>query len=314
MQQTRIEQGAPYYLSFINRFPTVQDLASASADEVLRYWQGLGYYTRARNLHKAARFITDELKGEFPRTYDGLIRLPGIGPYSAAAIASFAYGHPHPVVDGNVKRVISRFSGITSSIDDPVVHEQIRQGVSGFMKGVAPGEFNQAIMNFGAIVCKPKNPVCDTCPLSAKCYALQHSMVGDLPVRTKKKSNILRHFHFMVIHWNGKILLHQRGAKDIWHSLYTPPLLERNSPRAPAAAQFVAFVKDLVGHSSLEVISSSPPQQQLLSHQTIIGRFHHIRLLSAPKGKAEHHIWVTPQAIQDLARPKMIVQMTDQLF
>jgi A/G-specific adenine glycosylase len=274
----------------------------------------LGYYTRARNLHKAARFITDELKGEFPRTYDELIRLPGIGPYSAAAIASFAYGHPHPVVDGNVKRVIARFSGITSSVDDPVVHEQIRQTVAGFMKGVAPGEFNQAIMNFGAIVCKPKNPACDTCPLSTRCYALQHSMVGDLPVRTKKKSNVLRHFHFMVIHWNGKILLQQRGAKDIWHGLYTPPVLERNSPRAPASTQFVSFVKDLVGHSSLEIISSSPTQQQLLSHQTIIGRFHHIKLLSAPKEKAEYHVWVTRKSIQDLARPKMIFQMTDQLF
>ncbi len=314
MQQTRIEQGTPYYLAFINRFPSVHKLAAASTDEVLRYWQGLGYYSRARNVHKAARYIVDDLNSVFPLSYDDLLTLPGVGPYSAAAIASFAYGLPYPVVDGNVKRVIARFSGITSSIDDAPVHNQILQIASGFMKGVSPGEFNQAIMNFGAIVCKPRNPGCATCPLSTRCYALQHSMVSDLPVRSKKKSNVLRHFHFIVLHWNGKILVSQRGAKDIWHGLYTPPVLERNSARAPSKAQFVSYVEDLVGHSELEVVRSSPAQSQLLSHQTIIGRFHHIHLTSAPIGKTKPGTWVTSKSIQKLARPKMIVAMTDKLF
>lgn len=314
MQQTRIEQGTPYYLAFINRFPSVQKLAAASTDAVLRYWQGLGYYSRARNVHKAAKYIIDELNGVFPRTYDELLVLPGVGPYSAAAIASFAYDLPYAVVDGNVKRVIARFSGVTSSIDDTPVHDQIRQIASGFMKGVSPGEFNQAIMNFGAIVCKPRNPGCATCPLSTRCYALQHRVVSDLPVRSKKKSNVLRHFHFIVLHWNGKILISQRGAKDIWHGLYTPPVLERNSERTPSKAQFVSFVEDLVGHSEMAVVSSSPAQSQLLSHQTIIGRFHHIHLSSAPIGKAKPGAWVTSKSIHKLARPKMIVAMTDQLF
>ena len=210
MQQTRIEQGAPYYLRFIARFPTVQSLAAAPVDDVLHSWQGLGYYTRARNIHKAAQHIVSTYNGVFPKTYDDLLSLPGIGPYSAAAIASFAYGLRFPVVDGNVKRVIARFAGITESIDDNRVHEKIKMIAADFMKGVSPGAFNQAIMNFGAIICKPGVALCDICPLSKMCFAFHHEMVESLPVRSKKKSNTLRHFHFLVLHYNGKMLLQRR--------------------------------------------------------------------------------------------------------
>ncbi len=309
MQQTRIEQGAPYYLKFISRFPTVQSLAAASSDEVIRYWQGLGYYTRARNVHKAARYIIDESQGVFPTTYDELLRLPGVGPYSAAAIASFAYGHPYPVIDGNVKRVIARFAGITSSIDVSATHAQIRSIVSGLMKGVFPGEFNQAIMNFGALVCKPVNPGCNTCPLSGKCYASQNVMVTKLPARSKKKSVVFRHFHFVVISWRGKVLLQRRDAKDIWQGLYTPPMMERKDIRAPPIKQFESFVERITGLRGIEVIQSSPAQKQLLSHQAIVGRFHFIRLLSSPHAVEDPFVWVTKKSIDVYARPKMIVQM-----
>ncbi len=307
MQQTRIEQGAPYYLKFVNRFPTVKSLADAPLDDVLRYWQGLGYYTRARNVHKAAVFITQQLGGVFPDTYKGLLALPGIGPYSAAAISSFAFGLSYPVVDGNVKRVIARFSGITSSIDDASVHEQIRSITSGLMKGVSPGTFNQAIMNFGALVCKPVNPGCTTCPLSGKCFALQNGMVTELPARSKKKSVVLRHFHFVVILWRGKVLLQRRDTKDIWQGLYTPPLMERKTSRAPSIKQLASFAERITGLSGIALLHSSPAQQQLLSHQTIVGRFHFIRLLSAPHAVEDPFVWVTKKSIDNFARPKMIV-------
>ncbi len=306
MQQTRIEQGAPYYLKFVNRFPTVKSLADAPLDEVLRYWQGLGYYTRARNVHKAAVFITQQLGGVFPDTYEGLLSLPGIGPYSAAAISSFAFGLSFPVVDGNVKRVIARFSGITSSIDDAPIHEEIRSITSTLMKGVSPGAFNQAIMNFGALVCKPVNPGCMTCPLSRKCYALQNGMVAALPTRSKKKSTALRYLHFVVITWRDKILLQRREGKDIWQGLYTPPMMERTSSRAPSVKQLKSFVESITGLGGIEHIQSSPAQQQLLSHQTIVGRFHFIQLLSPPPSLEDSFVWVTKKSIDDYARPKMI--------
>lgn len=314
MQQTRIEQGAPYYLRFVDRFPSVESLAEASVDEVLRYWQGLGYYSRARNLHKAARFITGELHGVFPRSLDELLKLPGIGPYSAAAISSFAYGLAYPVVDGNVKRVITRFLGITTSIDDVATHEQVRLLAAGLMSNVSPAVFNQAIMNFGAVVCKPKNPECISCSLVKKCFAYQNDMVGSLPVRTKKKSNALRHFHFIVIRWKQKILLQRRETKDIWQGLYTPPVIEKASSRSPHKAQVNSFVAGIIGHGNIAILNSTAAQHQLLSHQTISGRFHHLNLLAAPGKTDAQYVWVSKKTIHDYARPKMIVAMSDDLY
>jgi A/G-specific adenine glycosylase len=314
MQQTRIEQGASHYLKFILRFPTLQSLASASQDEVLRYWQGLGYYTRARNLHKAARYIMDERHGKFPSTYEDLLHLPGVGPYSAAAIASFAYGLSFPVVDGNVKRVITRFAGITSSIDERSTHEQIQSLASVFMKGVSPGEFNQAIMNFGALVCKPGIPDCLSCPLSKKCFAFHHNLVKTLPVRTKKKTNSLRHFHFIVIQWRGKVFLERRVAKDIWNGLFTPPLIEKTSVRTPSMHLFNNLVSSAAGHQNFQFISSSEKIQQQLSHQTIVGRFHFLQLHSAPVKPTDSAVWVSKKTVHEYGRPKMIVDMVERMF
>jgi len=311
MQQTRIDQGADYYLRFVKFFPTLQSLSAASIDEVMRLWQGLGYYTRARNLHKAARYVVQNLDGRFPDTYDGLLALPGIGPYSAAAISSFAFGRRHVVVDGNVKRVVARFSGIYNSIDAAATFEQIREVATGFMKGVPPGLFNQAIMNFGALVCRPKRALCDSCPLSKKCYAFQHKMVGALPFRSMKKINKLRYFHFVVFHYRGKILLQRREGKDIWRGLYVPPLLERNSARIPSMAQIHSFFRKVIGHTNIEFVKSSSTIRQLLTHQTIIGRFLHVKLLSPPICLSEDYVWVSDITIHNYGKPKMIVQMLE---
>lgn len=307
MQQTRIEQGAPYYLRFIARFPNVHSLASAPVDDVLHSWQGLGYYTRARNIHKASQYIVSGFKGVFPKTYEDLLSLPGIGPYSAAAIASFAYGLRYPVVDGNVKRVIARFSGITDPIDDTSVHEKIKTIAGELMKGVSPGPFNQAIMNFGAIICKPGAPLCEICPLSKHCFAIQHDMVAMLPVRSKKKTNIIRHFHFLVLRHNGKILLHRREEKDIWRGLYTPLMIESSSTRKPSLTAIKSLVSEVIGDTSFEIISSSSAVKQLLSHQTLVGRFHFIELTSKPGSLSDPNVWVTTKTMNDYGKPKMVV-------
>jgi A/G-specific adenine glycosylase len=314
MQQTRIEQGAPYYLRFIKRFPSVEALAHSSIDDVLRHWQGLGYYSRARNLHKAAVYISQNLHGVFPQSYEDLLMLPGVGPYSAAAIASFSYGLPYPVVDGNVKRVVARFAGIKTPIDDAHTHDEIRAVANRLMKGALPGDFNQAIMNFGALVCKPKGPLCTTCPLSKKCFAYNNEMVDTLPLRSKKKTNKHRYFYFMVIHYRGKILLVRRDEKDIWRGLYTPPIMERTSSRSPSKKQIDSFIEQLLGHSHYAVLESSVAIQQQLSHQTISGRFHHIKVATAPHKLFEPFMWVNKETLQHVGKPKMVAEMMDELF
>ena len=309
MQQTRMDQGIHYYLRFVDAFPTLQSLSGASLDEVMRLWQGLGYYTRARNLHKAARYIDQHLNGQFPETYEALLSLPGIGPYSAAAIASFAFGHRHAVVDGNVKRVIARFAGIYDSIDDSSVHAKIQKLVTGFMTGVPPGIFNQAIMNFGALVCKPKGALCSICPMTKECYAFKHKMVDVLPVRSKKKANRDRYFHFFVFHYRGKILLQRREGKDIWKGLYTPPMVERNSERRISDDRIRVFTKQFIGHHDIELTGASSSVRQLLSHQTITGRFLYLNLLSSPSPMSEDFVWASNKTLDVYGKPKMVTQM-----
>ncbi len=306
MQQTRIEQGTPYYLRFISRFPSVQSLAEASQDEVLKYWQGLGYYSRARNLHKAAGMIVSQ--GQFPNTYEGLLRLPGIGPYSAAAIASFAYDLPYPVVDGNVKRVIARFCGIHDSIDQPSGHENIRLAAVDFIRGVSPGQFNQAIMNFGALVCKPRNPLCDECPLAGKCFAFQNHKVEPLPVRSKSNTNRDRYLHFIVFRQKQKCLLIRREEKDIWKGLYTPPWIETTSIKNPSVARLKSLALNLFGHQDISIMEATPVITQKLSHQTIHGRFHFVDINSPPQKSTDNSAWVSSRKIAEYPRPKMVAE------
>lgn len=308
MQQTRIAQGTSYYLRFVEEFPTLQDLSNASLDKVLSLWEGLGYYTRARNLHKAAHYITDQLQNKFPDTYDGLLALPGIGPYSAAAISSFAFNHAHAVVDGNVKRVIARYHGICESVDDQKTHQKIQKITQKHLTGVRADEFNQAIMNFGALVCKPK-PLCNICPLSTTCYAFRNEMTTSLPVKSIKKLKLSRYFHFIVIHHRGKILLVRREHNDIWKGLYVPPVTELASTRAPSGKHLDSLIKEYVGHSNFERLHSTDPVRQQLTHQTIFGRFHHIRLLHLPEKHKDPYAWVSKKTIGQFGKPKMVADL-----
>ena len=227
LQQTRVAQGMPYFFSFTEEFPTVFDLANADEEKVLKLWQGLGYYSRARNLHKTAQFIANDLNGVFPATYHDLLKLKGVGEYTAAAIASFSYNEVVPVVDGNVFRVLSRYFDIESDIALPATKKEFTALAHELMPKDNPAIFNQAIMEFGAIQCVPKNPNCGVCVFNTSCLALQKKKVGVLPVKSKKLKITNRFFNYLILEdIEGNTLIQKRTAKGIWHNLYEFPLLE----------------------------------------------------------------------------------------
>ncbi len=224
LQQTRVAQGLDYYNRFMARFPDVETLAQASEDEVLLYWQGLGYYSRARNLHFAAHQIVEQ--DGFPKTYEGVRALKGVGDYTAAAISSIAYGLPYAVVDGNVYRVLSRVFGVDIPIDSTQGKKYFAQLAQELVDVDSPGLYNQSIMDFGALQCVPKSPNCDTCPLQDRCVAHAQHKVDALPVKSHKTKVTHRYFHYLNVRIGDEMLLHQRKADDIWKNLYEVPLVE----------------------------------------------------------------------------------------
>jgi len=227
LQQTRVAQGMPYFFSFSEEFPTVFDLANADEEQVLKLWQGLGYYSRARNLHKTAQYVANELNGIFPLSYTELLKLKGVGEYTAAAIASFSYNEPVPVVDGNVFRVLSRYFDIESDITLPATKKEFTELARQLMPKDNPAIFNQAIMEFGALQCVPKSTNCPVCVFANSCAALQKKKVDVLPVKSKKIKVTNRFFNYLILEDAlGNTLIHKRTAKGIWHNLYEFPLLE----------------------------------------------------------------------------------------
>jgi len=227
LQQTRVAQGLPYYLSFTRSFPTVFDLANAQEEQVLKLWQGLGYYSRARNLHATAQYIAFELNGKFPATYKELIKLKGVGEYTAAAIASFANNEPVAVLDGNVFRVLSRYFNMESDISLPKTKKEFQQVAQAVIDKNKPALFNQAIMEFGALQCVPKNPNCTSCDLNTSCAALQYKKVAELPVKTKKTKVTNRYLNYLILKdSDSNFIVQKREGKGIWENLYEFPVLE----------------------------------------------------------------------------------------
>lgn len=227
LQQTRVVQGIPYFLSFTTAFPTVFDLAKASEEQVLKFWQGLGYYSRARNLHKTAQFVATELSGKFPDNYNDLLKLKGVGEYTAAAIASFSYNEAVPVVDGNVFRVLSRYFDIETDIASASAKKEFAALAFELMPKDSPALFNQAIMEFGALQCVPKSPNCSACVFNESCAALQKNKVNQLPVKSKKLKVRNRFFNYLVVSdENENTIIQKRTVKGIWYNLYEFPLIE----------------------------------------------------------------------------------------
>lgn len=227
LQQTRVAQGLPYYDAFLNQFPNVKALANANEEEVLKLWQGLGYYSRARNLHFTAKLISEELNGEFPKDYKGLLKLKGVGEYTAAAIASFSYNEPVAVLDGNVFRVLSRFFGIDLDISQPKTKIEFQKLAQSLLPINNAAEFNQAIMEFGALQCVPKNPDCNNCIFNSSCYALQKNEIEKLPYKSKKIKVTKRFLNYLIIEDSNKnIIVEKRVEKGIWKNLFQFPLIE----------------------------------------------------------------------------------------
>ena len=220
LQQTRVEQGMGYYNRFIKAFPTVESLSQATENQIFKLWEGLGYYSRCRNLIATAKKVSFELGGRFPETREGLLSLKGVGPYTAAAIGSFAFGLPLAVVDGNVMRVLSRVLGIKEPVDQPAVKKKIEKYAGELLDDKNPAAYNQAIMDLGAVVCKPQQPACSQCPFQKKCFAHKHELQATLPVKSKKIKSRERFIYYLILEHAGKQLLRKRRGNDIWKGLY----------------------------------------------------------------------------------------------
>lgn len=309
LQQTRVEQGRAYYDRFSAAYPAVQDLARAPDDEVMKLWEGLGYYSRARNLLKAARKVVDELKGEFPRTDKELLALPGVGPYTAAAIASFAYGEQIPVVDGNVYRILARYAGSAVAIDSTLGKQHFAE-IAELALGEAPAaRYNQAIMDFGALVCTPRRASCNRCPLAERCVALATDQVYELPIKEKKTKRRNRYFHYLVVQDDsGRTIIHRRGEGDIWQGLYEFPLCE--AAGAEVRTEELSTLPDWpdwLPAKELVFERRSPPTKQQLSHQTIFAVFHTFRWSLMPGQLPGQRITQT-NLLDNFAFPRVIAK------
>lgn len=270
LQQTRVAQGVGYYLRFAKRFPSPCALAEASEDEVLKLWQGLGYYSRARNLHAAAK----SMNGVFPHTYEGVRALKGVGDYTAAAICSIAYNMPYAVLDGNVYRVLSRVYGISTPIDSVFGKKEFLALAQKQLDLRRPGDYNQAIMDFGATVCTPQSPACLTCPLAGLCKARQENRVEQLPVKGQKTKVSARYFHYIYVEQGGDTWLHKRSAGDVWQNLYEPVLLETPEPRADISA--LPGYKKLFSRRVSTLAAS--PVKHVLSHRIIYADLYRVKI------------------------------------
>lgn len=277
LQQTRVEQGWAYYNKFLINYPTVKKLAHAPEKEVFKLWEGLGYYTRCKNLIATAKFISNELNGKFPADYESILKLKGIGPYTAAAIASFAFNLPHAVVDGNVMRVLSRFFGIKKNIDGNEGKKIFSTLANKLIEKDAAALYNQAIMDFGATICKPRSPLCLQCVLSTKCEAYLQDAVNEYPVKAKKLVKRHRWFCYIIAEHKGKIFARKRIEKDIWQNLYEFILMETDKQSSPDDIMASAAFKKIAGTKS-ECLHISRFFKQQLTHQTVHGFFMHIKL------------------------------------
>lgn len=272
LQQTRVAQGYAYYQRFIERFPNLESLAAAEENEVLKYWQGLGYYSRARNLHQAAISVN----GVFPVRYEDILKLKGVGIYTAAAICSFAYNQPHAVVDGNVYRVLSRFFGVNEPIDSGKGKKIFASLAHDLLDKVQPALYNQAIMDFGALQCTPLSPDCTVCPFKNRCFAFNHNMVSSLPIKQNKTKTSERFFYYLLIRDNGNIYLNKRTENDIWKNLYELPLIESNTALAVddfiRKQEFASIFKE----NSVVNVRLLNKTKHVLSHRIIYADFYEL--------------------------------------
>jgi A/G-specific adenine glycosylase len=310
LQQTRAVQATPYYLKITDRFPDVVSLATAPIDDLLSMWQGLGYYSRARNLHHSANVIVDQHEGVFPVKYEDIIALKGVGKYTAAAISSFAYGQAYPVIDGNVIRIISRFFDIAEAIDTKEGRHKIDTFVDLVFDGKRAAPFNQAIMDFGATVCVPKNPICHECPFHEDCQALANGTIQSRPIKSKKLKRKKRNFNFLFFEKNDHILIEKRTANDIWKGLYQLPLIE--GLEYSKRGKLMEKIQQVFGfHSDATPVYT---HRQLLTHQEIHSIVWSLDLVPENQSSSDL-IWVAKDKLENYGFPKtMTLFFEDYLY
>jgi A/G-specific adenine glycosylase len=294
-----------YYLKFIEEFPTISDLANATEDQVLKLWQGLGYYSRARNLHFTAKIIARQYYGKFPDNYHSILQLKGIGEYTAAAIASISFNLEHPAVDGNVFRVLSRFFGISEPIDTTAGKKIFTELAKELIKGTDPGMHNQAIMEFGALQCTPQKPDCLRCPLMEQCYAYSTKKITDFPVKLKKTKQRDRYFNYFVLLHDDDTWLQKRVGKDIWKNLFEYPMIETLSATNIETLFSLPEVSRLITINQSLVVKVEDWKVHLLTHQRINYRIITVRLLQEIEMPPEL-IRVNKKDIFNFAVPKLL--------
>ncbi len=309
LQQTRVEQGLSYYRSFIKTFPDVHRLAKAPEDKVFKLWEGLGYYSRCRNLITTAKYISKELKGNFPDKYDEIKALKGVGPYTAAAISSFAFNLPHAVLDGNVFRVLARVFGIYTPTDSSEGKKRFTELSNDLLDAKQAGVYNQAIMDFGAVICKPA-PLCNQCFFKKHCFAYLNKKINDLPIKEKKINIRTRWFYYFELEYNNKTVIRQRTGKDIWQQLYELPMIEANGEKNLKSILRQAEKENLLEPANYDVISISRVYKQQLSHQLIAGKFVTMRLKRLPESiknpVTNGWLWRTRRQLRKYPFPKFI--------
>lgn len=303
LQQTTVQQGTPYYLKFIERYPNIQSLAVADVDDVMKLWQGLGYYSRARNLHEAAKHIYGELDSVFPKNYEEIIKLKGVGKYTAAAIASFCFNEARVVVDGNVKRVISRMYGIEEPIDNTTIEKRITDLAHNLMVHQAPMEFNQAIMEIGALLCKKSKPLCNDCPFSSFCVAKAKNIQAEIPIKSKRVKKRDRFFYYaFCLDAQNNTLIKHRHTKDIWKGLYEFPLVEKDK-----ALKTFPALNHFGIHHGIGKKENSKSYKHQLSHQTIYAQFSLFYLDGAfPKELAQEYQIIKHEQLKNYPVPRLI--------
>ncbi len=312
LQQTRVEQGLPYFNRFLEAFPTVTAFASATETQILKLWQGLGYYSRGRNMLLTAKQISDKHNGVFPIHYEELILLKGVGDYTAAAISSFSADEMKPVLDGNVFRVLSRFFGISTPINSTRGKKEFIMLARELIVAQKPSIYNQAIMEFGALQCKPRSPNCLVCPLQSGCYALSHGLVDALPVKEKKLKKRIRYFNYFLCFSEQHILVHQRTGADIWQEMYDLPLLETENNYQDNLIGFRNQVNNEYG--SAVKLTHLEQKKHLLTHQTIYVDFFALDNYIVNFNQNADVKWVSLAEFEQLPQPKVIANFIEKYF
>jgi A/G-specific adenine glycosylase len=308
LQQTRVDQGTAYYHKFTEKYPEVADLAMASEEDVMLSWQGLGYYSRARNLHAAAKSVVAEHNGKFPKTYQDIRTLKGVGDYTAAAVASIAYGLPHAAVDGNVNRVVTRLFEVEENPLLPPGKKKILEISNMLLQTEDPGSYNQAMMELGATLCKPRNPSCDICPINQHCGAFANGRQHEFPVKGEKTKVKTRYLHFIIFRdAQNNVLVTRRAQNDIWKGLYQFPMLETNNKAELHELQ-------IPGAENLRLVKSKTDIRHLLTHRELIIGFYHFECIKLPSKFWNNYEAMAFDRLHELAFPRAITRYLEDNF